>query len=97
MTHFIPLASDSEQTDVEGTNKVKKGRVEVVDNDVDFPLIHLGVSTDTSRETWGYVREYAALTPSEARKIARALNKAARVATDYIRETGWVDGADDDE
>lgn len=91
MSVFIPSAQDSEQTDrLDGTNRVLSGCVEVDDNGGQFPLIRLGVSEDSGEEDWGYIREYAALTPAEARKIARALNRAAKVADEHIKAHGMT-------
>jgi hypothetical protein len=88
--HFIPLASDSTRSDdLDGTNRVHDGRVVIEDDEVDFPLIRLGVSDDHGSEAWGYIREYALLTPSECRKIAAGLYKAARASEEYIKATGF--------
>ncbi len=89
---FIAATSDYENSGADAvTNRVREGRVEVEDDEMEFPMIRLGVSNDTGREPLGYISEYATLTPAQARKVAAALNRAAKIASEHIRATGWTD------
>ena len=98
---FVPLTSDWNASDEEHkTNRVRDGRVEIEDDEMSFPLIRLGVSSDHGVEPSGYVREYAELTPTQACTIARGLYRAARIAREHIKAIGFTEASwlrDDEE